>query len=141
MTVAGDTYVLLPPGNAVTPLAENARRPADIVYAYIKATLDFSDLVTPTHCPYTLPLQFFIQLPQTIYDVQNGATVVVPITTYDRPSDIRTLTAALLKSTIFDVTHQSAPYHLEDPSFSRTSAIVESTKPDVDTRDRVLELT
>ena len=61
--------VLLPPGDAVTALAENARLPIGIMYAYIKTTSDFNDFVTPVHLPCTLPLQFFIQLPQTIYAV------------------------------------------------------------------------
>ena len=47
--VAGDMNVLFPPGDAVAPLAANARRLASIMYAYIKTTLDFNDLVTPAH--------------------------------------------------------------------------------------------
>ena len=54
--VAGDMNIFLPPGSAVTALAANARRPAGIMYVYIKTTLDFNDLVTPVHCPCTLPL-------------------------------------------------------------------------------------
>ena len=71
---------------------------------------------------------------------RTGLLLLCLTNTYYGPSDIRTLTAALFKSTILDATHQSVHYNLRDPSFSGTSATVDNTKPNIDTRERVLEL-
>ena len=82
----------------------------------------------------------FIKLPQKTYDVQNVAANVTPISTFARPSNIRTLSIALFKTTILDITHQSVPYDLGDHSVLKTSATVDNTKSDVDISDRVLGL-
>ena len=38
------------------------------------------------------------------------------------------------------MTHQSVPYDLGNPSYHRTSATVDDTKPNVDIHEHVLEL-
>ena len=101
-TVAGDVNVLLPLGDAVTAINAANRRGDDISFVNIQVTLDFNHIVPPANQPCVLPVEFYIELPQSVVQTMNGAGNVTAHTTFAGPSDIRLSGKGCFKNICYD---------------------------------------
>jgi hypothetical protein len=102
-----------------------------VKFDHVQLELDYSDLATtsaglPTSST-VLRSEYYIQLPQDTKDLTNEKGNAYRLSTYIGGNNLQTLSAAEVKHTILDVTHQDGPYNLLTPSFNLTSCRTNST--------------
>ena len=120
-TIPGDSSILLPvqDGNVA-----DCRSPG-VKFVRVQLELDFADLTiaTANPAPYNVVLrgEYYVQLPQSSHNLNNGAGTTYTLTSWLGPSDLRTMSTVSVQRDILGITHQDGPYDLLAPSFNLTS--------------------
>jgi len=99
-----------------------------VKFVWVSLALDFSDLSTilpPPTC--VLRGSYYIELPQRMVQLTNGAGTQYNLSTYLGIGDLRTLTPDAVKREILDETHQDGPFDLLEPPFNISSCQTESS--------------
>jgi hypothetical protein len=117
--LATDPSVLLPvqDGAAAQCHAEGVK------FVHVQQlALDFDGLTTIRPAPSTiLRGEYNLELTQHSVQLTNGLGNAYNLTTYQGPSDLRTLSPDEVKQTILNKTHQGGPFDLLKPAFNLTS--------------------
>ena len=123
-TVAGNPTVLLPVINGV--LANCRQR--DVCYMRIQLSLDFAALLGPRHIGATvLRSMYYIELPQTLANMTNGAGAAYVLTTYHGLANITAMTAKQVTNKIINPCLQHGPISLSGADFNLQEANTNST--------------
>lgn len=129
---------------AVEPMQDEAdRRPADVAFAKLNLTLDFSALMNDLDEPpanTVLRASYFLNLPQTTVDVLDDEGELVALTTYHGPADLRTLNPEQIKAEILDAVHQERPVWLKPAQFAGQDAVMIDEEPYRAYEERVLSI-
>ena len=126
-TTPGDSSILLPvqDGNIA-----DCRSPG-VKFVRVQLELDFSNLTIATArpAPHNVVLrgEYYVQLPQSSRNLNNGAGAAYTLTSWLGPSDLRTMSTVSVQRDILGITHQDGPYDLLAPSFNLTSCRTDST--------------
>jgi hypothetical protein len=126
-TIPGASSILLPvqDGNVA-----GCRSPG-VKFVRIQLELDFVDLTIATAhpAPHNVVLrgEYYLQLPQSSTNLNNGAGTAYTLTSWLGLSDLRTSSIVSVQHDILGITHQDGPYDLLAPSFNLTSCRTDST--------------
>ena len=108
-TTAANASILLPAQDGTA----NACRAAGIKFVRVQLNLDYANLNRIDPAPnMVLRGKYYIQLLQNTVNLTNAAGNAYRLTTFTRPTDLRTLSIDNVKHTILGATHQDAPYDL-----------------------------
>jgi hypothetical protein len=111
-TDPGDPAILLPVQDGI--LSDCQKK--DIKFVRIQLTLDFSPLVnaTLTAGPTILQAEYYIELPQTSWQLTNGTGNAYTLLTFHGVSDLRTLSPADVQAQLLSRwTHQPSTSPLQ----------------------------
>lgn len=124
-TLPNDPAVLKP---VVDGAVANCR-PADVHYVRLQLTLDYADLATGASATdnTTLRCQFYLELPQTLEIVLDGAANPRSLVTFHGAADLRTLSVDQIQDDILSLVPQDAPVGLAEAPFNVTNALVDET--------------
>jgi hypothetical protein len=102
-----------------------------VKFVRIQLELDFADLTIATANPapsdVVLRGEYYVQLPQSSHNLNNGAGIAYTLTSWLGPSDLRTMSTVSVQRDILGITHQDGPYDLLAPSLNLTSCRMDST--------------
>ncbi len=125
-TIPGDSSILLPvqDGNIA-----DCRSPG-MKFVRVQLELDFADLTIATApAPHNVVLrgEYYLQLPQSSINLNNGVGAAYTLTSWLGISDLRTMSTVSVQRDILCITHQDGPYDLLAPSFNLSSCRTDST--------------
>ena len=135
---AADTSVLKPVQNG--NLADC--RPADVRFARVQLALDFRDLCTaaaPTDNT-TLRAAYYIELPQSVVVLTNGAGANYNLTTFHGAADLRTLSVDEIRRDVLSQVFQDAPVELVEAAFNLATVSTESTSIQARIKNDILRI-
>jgi len=127
ITIPGDSSILLPvqDGNIA-----DCHSPG-VKFVCVQLELDFADLTIATAHPaptnVILQGEFYVQLPQSSHNLNNGVGAAYMLTTWLGPFDLRTMSTVSVQRDILGITHQDGPYDLLAPSFNLMSCRTDNT--------------
>jgi hypothetical protein len=123
-TITGNPTILLPIINGVLA---NCRQ-QDVCYVRVQLSLDFAALLGPRHIGATvLRSMYYIELPQTLANMTNGAGAAYVLTTYHGPANITAMTAEQVTNEIINPCLQRGPISLSVADFNLQEANTDST--------------
>jgi hypothetical protein len=123
-TIAGNPTVLLP---IINGLVANCRQ-QDVRYVRVQLSLNFDNLLSPRHVGATvLKLMYYIELPQTLVNMTNGANVAYVLTTYHGPVNITAMTTKQVLNDIINPCLQRGPITLSGANFNLQETNTDST--------------
>ena len=99
-------------------------------FVRVQLELDFADLTIATApAPHNVVLrgEYYLQLPQSSINLNNGAGAAYTLTSWLGISDLRTMSTVSVQRDILGITHQDGPYDLLAPSFNLSSCRTDST--------------
>jgi hypothetical protein len=89
-TIARNPAILLPVVNG--PVADCRQK--DVRYICVQLSLDFAELLGPQHIGASIiKSMYYIELPQMLVNMTNGAGAAYALTSYHGPADITSMTA------------------------------------------------
>jgi len=113
----------------------------NVIFIRIQLSVNFIDLVTIDNPgPTTLRSEYFIELPQTMHQLFNGAGSTYNLMTFHGTADLRTLTSQKIQAEILDYSLQDGPVELQATSFGATSARTDSFAIRADIQEKILRL-
>jgi hypothetical protein len=123
-TVAGNPTILLPVING--PLA--ACRQQDMRFVHVQVSLNFAHLLGTRHVgPTVLKLMYYLELPQQLANMTNGAGATYVFSTYHGLANIATMSAREVSKTIIGPCLQRGPIALSSADFNLQEANIDST--------------
>ena len=137
-TTADDRQVLKPVQNGV--IADC--RPGDVRYVRYELDLDFADLCTGSKPGENTRLRstYYLELPQTTVEVQDGNDNPRQLTTFHGTSDLRTLTVQQMDDDILRLVPQDCPITLQQHDAFVTNARVDDSSAMEEINRAVLKL-
>jgi hypothetical protein len=134
----GNPTILLPVQDGIL----SDCRKKDIKFVHVQLTLDFSPLVntTPTGGSTILRVEYYIELPQTSWQLTNGTGSAYTLLTFHGVSDLWTLSPADVQAQLLKVTFQDGPINLQPARFNLSSARTDSTELRSEIEAKILRL-
>jgi hypothetical protein len=123
-TIACNPAILLPVVNG--PVADCRQK--DVRYVRVQLSLNFAGLLGPQHIGASvIKSMYYIELPQTLVNMTNGAGAAYVLTTYHGPADITSMTAEQILVDIINPCLQRGPISLSRANFNLQEANTDST--------------
>jgi hypothetical protein len=136
-TDATDPSVLLP---VVDGALANCRK-KDVKFVCVQLTIDYAPLVNANPLGATvLRTEYYIELPQTSVQVQDGAGTAYNLLTFHGSADLCMMSPAAVQVQLFDVTFQDGPVDLQPSKFNLSSARTDSSKMRSDNKGWIIRL-
>ena len=132
--IAGSRAILLPIQNGVVG---NCRR-GDIRFVYVRANVDYSDKIDGPMNRFII--EYFIELPQSTYQLLNGGGVAYSLTTFGGPDNLNTYTSADIQTHIVSHTLQQFAARLVEPKFGSLRATLDTRAARKEIEDGILSL-